>query len=200
MGSYCALGCGFGDVWDWVKRNQITLLLVLGVMTRVAQFLANPEELAGRRATAQNIPTKSYRSCSGFFPRRSPPGFLVVERCFYQLLGDHQIVLKIFPLLCGVVSVFLLARVAQLCLRAERRVDRPGPYLVAVSDDLVYFASELKQYSTDIAAGLLCDLLALELVARPASKFQLARFGLTGVVIVWFRIRGVRAVGLQDSS
>ncbi|AGA31167.1 glycosyltransferase family 39 protein [Singulisphaera acidiphila] len=171
----------------WVGRRRIALILVLGVFARVAQFLANRRNWLDEDSLAQNIVSKTYKEMFGPLSgaQLAPPGFLLVERFCFQLLGDRPFVLKIFPLLCGIAALFLFVRVAERCLRPNAVWIALA--LFAVSDDLIYFASELKQYSTDVAMGLLCDLLALDLlVSRPAQGLRLVRFTVVGAVVVWF--------------
>ncbi|WP_254053553.1 hypothetical protein [Singulisphaera sp. GP187] len=169
-----------------MAERKIGTILFLGVLARVAQFLANRRNWLDEDSLAQNIVTKHFLELFGPLSgaQLAPPGFLGVEWGLFRLLGDRSIVLKIFPMLCGVASLFLFVRVAQRSLRPNAVAIALG--LFAVSDDLIYFASELKQYSTDVAMVLLCDLLALELIASPATRLRLARFTVVGAVVVWF--------------
>jgi hypothetical protein len=171
---------------SWVRRRKIAIILVLGVIARVAQFLADRSNWLDEESLAQNIVTKNLMELFGPLScaQLAPPGFLVAEWGLFHLLGDRPLVLKIFPLLGGIASLFLFARVAQRCLRPN--AVGIAVALFAVSDDLIYFASELKQYSTDVAVVLLCNLLALDLVSRPATILRLARFAAVGAVAVWF--------------
>lgn len=176
----------FDGLPAWVRQRKLAILLVLGVVLRVTQFLSNRALWMDEESLAQNIVKKSLWELFGPLSgsQLAPPGFLVVEWGLFQLLGDHPLVLKIFPLLCGIASLFLFACVAQRCLRPNAVWIALA--LFAVSDDLIYFSSELKQYSTDVAMGLLCTLFALDLVSRPATSLRLARFALVGAVAVWF--------------
>src|SRR5262249_11934161 len=135
---------------------------------------------------AENIVTKTFMGLFGPLSgaQLAPPGFLVTEWGFVHLLGDRPLVLKVFPLLSGIASLFLFFRVARRCLRPDAVWIAMA--LFAVSDALIYFASEVKQYSTDVAVALLCSLLALDLVSRPATLPRLARFAAVGAVAVWF--------------
>ena len=58
--------------------------------------------------------------------------------------------------------------------------------LFGVSGDLVYFASEAKQYSSDVASALAMILLGLTLGARPLTAPRAALLGAAGVTVVWF--------------
>ena len=82
----------------------------------------------------------------------APLGFLILERALLSVLGVSRYASRLLPLLCGVGSIFMFARVAH-------RLLAPRPALVALalfcfSDDLIYYSSELKPYSLDLAIGL----------------------------------------------
>lgn len=175
-----------GGVPAWVGPPKLAILLVLGVVARVAQFLADRSYWLDEISLEQNIVTKTLVELFGPLSgaQLAPPGFLAVEWGLYHILGNRPLVLKIFPVLCGVTSLFLFLRVAQRCLRPGAVWVALG--LFAVSDDLIYFASELKQYSTDVVMALLCDLVALDMISRPATMARWTRFTVVGAVVVWF--------------
>ncbi len=113
----------------------------------------------------------------------APPGFLVVEWVAFRTLGRTLYALRLFPLLGGVASLFLFRAVAVRVLRP--RDVWVAVALFAVSDDLIYFASELKPYSTDVAAALACLLMGLGLASRPATARRLAAVAAAGAAVVW---------------
>ena len=107
-----------------------------------------------------------------------------MEWAAYRTLGNNPYALRLFPLVCGIASLFLFHRVARRFLRP--RDVWIAVALFAVSDDLIYFASELKQYSTDVAAGLVCTLMGMETAARPATRGRVVALAAAGATIVWF--------------
>ncbi len=71
------------------------------------------------------------------------------------------------PTLLRADRVVLFARLA-------RRILPPRPALIALvlfafSDDLIYYSSELKPYSLDLAVGLAISLAAFDALGKPAS-------------------------------
>lgn len=168
------------------SRRRTEIILGFGVVLRLAQYLANRQPWMDEMSLRGNITT---RTLAGLFgPLKStqlaPPGFLVVEWVAYHLLGGSSLVLRLFPLVCALASLFLFQRVAVRCLRP--RAVWIALLLFAVSDDLIYYASELKQYSSDVAVALLCDLEAMALLDRPARASRLGRFAALGALAVWF--------------
>src|SRR5262249_54811 len=84
----------------------------------------------------------------------APPGFLSVERIAARTLGTSNYALRLFPLACGIAALVLLRDVA---LRYLDPWAAPiAVALFSVSDDILYYSCELKQYATDMAATLAC--------------------------------------------
>ena len=58
--------------------------------------------------------------------------------------------------------------------------------LFAFSDDLIYYSSELKPYSLDLAIGLAVSLAALDALGKPVSVRRAAVLALLAVAAPWF--------------
>ena len=113
----------------------------------------------------------------------APFGFLIAERALMSILGTSRYVARLIPLVCGLASVLLFARLA-------RRILPPRPTLIALalfsfSDDLIYYSSELKPYSTDLALGLAISLTALDAVGKPASWRRCLALAFLAVIAPW---------------
>ena len=94
----------------------------------------------------------------------APPGFLVLERMLVRLPGSDVMAARGFPMTCGVASMFLFRAAARRFLLPHAVPIAVG--LFALSDWLIYYSSEMKQYSCDLAL----TLVALLLAAGPASR------------------------------
>ena len=88
------------------------------------------------------------------------PAFLVVERIMVRLPFDTCASARFIPLLCGIASMFLMRSVARRYLLPLGVPIAVG--LFAFNDWLVYYASEIKQYSSDVALTLAAFLLAAD--------------------------------------
>ena len=77
--------------------------------------------------------------------------------------------------------------------------------MFAVAADPIYYASEVKQYSTDLAAALGITLVALRVGRAPASAARAVGMAVGGAVVVWFShpsifvLAGVGLAGLSRS-
>ena len=58
--------------------------------------------------------------------------------------------------------------------------------MFALSEPLVRYSAQLKQYSTDVAFALALALLALSFLTAQPSVLRTAGFAATGLVAVWF--------------
>ncbi len=58
--------------------------------------------------------------------------------------------------------------------------------LFAFSDDLIYYSSELKPYSLDLAVGLAITLIALGALGKPVQMGRAIALGLAVAIVPWF--------------
>jgi hypothetical protein len=189
----------------WLGRKAQTseglcwILLAFGLFLRVHEYFQNRVIYLDESALLENIRGVPVFDLSPLSREQlAPPAFLVVERMMCRLLGDSRLALRLFPLLCSIVSLELMRRVAFRML--DRRAVPVAMGLFAVSYDLIYYASEIKQYSTDV----LCALAALLIGERLRSGFLkpglLVLVALLGAVMIWssyasvFVLAGVGAV------
>jgi hypothetical protein len=124
----------------------------------------------------------------------APPGFLVLERMLVRLPVDRVMMARFFPLACGVASMFLFRAAARRFLRPYAVPIAVG--LFAMSDWLVYYTAELKQYSCDLALTLVALLLAAGRVPDasstgshgppPMTARRLVALGVFGAIGIWF--------------
>jgi hypothetical protein len=175
-----------GPILSLVSRRRIEIIFGLGILFRVAQYLADRPLWMDEASLWTNIEAKSLGGLFGplLSTQLAPPGFLVVEWLASRILGYSRLALRLFPLVGGVASLFLVQAAARRCLRPGGVWIALG--LLAVSDDLIYFASELKQYSTDVAVGLLCLLLGMTLSSRTLAPWRFVALGALGAFAPWF--------------
>jgi len=113
----------------------------------------------------------------------APPGFLVAARLSWRLLGGSSYAVRLLPLAAGLASVVLLRGVAR------RLVSPAGAavalFLAALSDDLVYYSGEFKQYSCDLAIALGCWRLAVWLDDHRLTPARRVLAAASGALAVW---------------
>ncbi len=191
-----------------ITRDHLAeLTLAVGALLRIGTYLWGRPYWLDEVRLLENIHGVSVLDISGPLQhdQLAPFGFLIIERALVSLLGDSRYVIRLFPLCCGLASLCFFRALAFRCLSV-----RPALLAIvffAMSDDMVYYSSELKPYSLDVLFGLAItlgamrflessvqsrDLLVLWLLAvfAPWFSFPSALFvGGCGVVLIWNRAR-----------
>lgn len=165
--------------WAWSA-------IVFGIIVRIWQYGLNRSVWVDEACLALNLIHRQYAELLRplDYHQGAPLGFLFVERLLIEHWGPSEYTLRFFPLLAGIASLLMFYGVA-------RRVVSPGALAVAmglfaIAPPLIYYSSELKQYSCDVAVALLLYLIALSPPAANWSYLRIAGLGLIGAVVIWF--------------
>jgi hypothetical protein len=144
-----------------VLYSAVGVAVALGLAFRAIQYAADRSLWLDESMLALNL---LHRSAAGLtqtldYAQAAPLGFLELEKLATHAFGDSELALRGLPLICGLASVPLFAALALRLLRS-------GPALLATlvfacAAGPVYYASEAKQYSGDIAAAIALTLLAV---------------------------------------
>ncbi len=126
----------------------------------------------------------------------APVGFLWSERLAVLLLGESERALRLFPLLCGLAGLVLFRRLAL-------RLLAPGAALLAIAvfalnSHAIFFANDVKQYSSDALATI-----AIVLAATRGGALRLLFTG--GIALLFshpacFVLAGVGGARLLDAA
>jgi hypothetical protein len=175
------------------------ILVGLGVVLRLVVYFADRPFWMDEASIESNITDRPIFAFRGPLSsdQLAPYGFLVVERTISHLLGSSRLALRLYPLACGLAAVFLFREVARRCLNA--RAGLWALALFALSDDLIYYSSELKPYASDVAIALIGWWLGSEWITRPGAPPRLVLAAGVGTVAPWFSFPAVfvlAAVGL----
>ena len=108
----------------------------------------------------------------------------MIEKVSIILLGTGEYVLRFFPFLCGVISLFLFRRTAARYIYPKAVVIALG--LFAVSDTLIYYSSEVKQYMSDVFFALALYVLLIFIQSKKITLWRSIFFGISGAVAFWF--------------
>ncbi|MCC6498689.1 MAG: hypothetical protein IT313_00330 [Anaerolineales bacterium] len=166
------------------------ILLLTGALLRLRQYLSGRSLWADEAMLALNVVNRNFAQL--FQPldydQGAPLGFLLVEKLFNSILGRHELVLRFFPFLAGVASLWLFYRLL-LSLRGgaeRRRSNLLALALFAFNPQLIDYSSEAKQYIVDVTAALGLLLLALPLFQNQFNKRDFILLGLAGMLALWF--------------
>jgi hypothetical protein len=118
------------------------------------------------------------------FNQGAPIGFLLLQKSVVSLLGSRDYTLRLIPLLAGLVSIPLMYSVSKQYGGQLSTFISLG--LFALSPRLIYYSSELKQYSTDVLVTLLLLLIVPKCLEDKAKLHALAVLGIAGSLTIWF--------------
>jgi hypothetical protein len=162
-------------------------LIFWGIIVRLAQYLTNRSLWADEAVLALNIINRNYQQLTETldYEQAAPIGFLWVEKFIVQLLGNNEYVLRLFPLIAGIISLFLFWQLAKKIL--PLLAVNITLTLFVCSPSLIYYSSEVKQYSSDVATVLLLSLILFPFIeTNKFSRKQVIIFSLLGAIAIWF--------------
>jgi hypothetical protein len=153
---------------------------------RLWQYLANSSLWIDEIAVARNVIDRSFGALLGplDYAQTAPLGFLFATKAATVLFGTGELALRAVPLVCGLCSLVLFRAVARRLLSGWAVPYAVG--LFALGIPFVYFSSQVKQYSSDVAAALLVLLATLEVRRRGVTTAGALWLGLIGAAVVWF--------------
>jgi uncharacterized membrane protein len=153
---------------------------------RLRQYLTGRSLWVDEAMLALNIVERTF---AGMFQpldydQGAPIGFLLVEKVANTILGKHELVLRMFPLLVGLVSLGLFYRLL-------KRTSSGVGLLLALAlfvfnPRLIYYSSEVKQYIVDIGVTVGLLLIAAPVFHASPRKKDFAWLALAGIVALWF--------------
>ena len=169
--------------WD---KIAIALLFLIGALLRLRQYLTGRSLWVDEAMLALNIVERSF---AGMFQpldydQGAPIGFLLVEKLFNSLLGKHEFALRLFPLLAGLLSLWLFY------LLLKRLAGGAGLLLslalFAFNPRLIYYSSEVKQYIVDVAVTIMLLLVAAPAFRASPRQKDFIWLAVAGLIALWF--------------
>jgi hypothetical protein len=161
------------------------LFIGLAIILRLVQYLYNRSLWVDESFLALNIINRSFKTLLQplDFNQGAQVGFLMIEKAAVELLGQSEYVLRLFPFICGILSIFLFYRLAKHCLQGKAVLIALG--LFAICEPLIYYSSEVKQYSCDVVVTLLLFVVVDYVRPNKPTVANILLLGLAGAVAVW---------------
>lgn len=161
------------------------LFVCLGIILRLVQYLYNRSLWLDESWLALNIINRSFKTLLQplDFNQGTPVGFLMIERAALELLGQSEYALRLFPFICGILSIFLFYKLAKQYLQGKAVLIALG--LFAISQPLIYYSSEVKQYSNDVIVTLLLFVGVNYIRSHKPTVAKILLMGLAGAAAVW---------------
>ncbi|MFB2838229.1 glycosyltransferase family 39 protein [Floridanema evergladense] len=166
--------------------NYLALFAILfGITIRFSQYLSNRSLWGDEASIALNIVDRSYLELLQplDYNQAAPPGFLWIEKLAVQLFGNNEYALRFFPLIAGIISLFALYELAKKTVSV---IAIPiALILLASLKEPLYYATEVKQYSSDIMVALLISLLLIPLQNKTLETSKIILISSLGIVAFW---------------
>ncbi len=175
--------------WDRLKLQMPSdiiwwLVVALGIVLRLRQYLLNRSLWADEASLAVNLVNRSFSELTQLldYHQAAPIGFLFIEKLSIVIFGNHDYVMRLFPLLAGILAVYLIYRIARASFGT---IGLFAVLILSISWWLVHYSSELKQYSSDITIALLLVLLTVNCLKEKAGLKDFLTLGIVGSVVIW---------------
>ncbi|MCC8410807.1 glycosyltransferase family 39 protein [Mucilaginibacter sp. UR6-1] len=174
-----------------LTRNLLWTIVALGVVLRLYHLLDNrslwEDEIYLSTAFAQynltDVLTKALP-----FQQKAPLGYLLVVKTLTMLFGTRELPLRLFPFICGILSLVIFVPVVQKLLKPAGSVVAMA--LLAFGPVVLYHSVEAKQYSVELFSVILLLYLYLQYYGQATLKKRLI-WGIWGAAIVWFSFASI---------
>jgi hypothetical protein len=173
------------EVWTWI-------FVAAGVFLRVLEYSDNRQLYRDEEDLKKNLVGFAFYDFHTPLTewQLAPPGFLALERLMILLPLQFPLAARLVPFACSIASMFLIRSVAR---RSVMPVAVPiGVGLFALTDWMLYYSVEIKQYSSDVALTLTALLLAAgpslgrKMETHAASRRDFIILTAFGAIGVWF--------------
>ena len=164
------------------------IIIAIGFILRLDQYLFNRSLWLDEAFFVANVVDRSFlelfQAPLEYTGHIMPPGFLVMAKLAITWFGNSDFILRLFPFLSGIVSLFLFYFLAKTYVSAPAVL--LALFFFAVSDPLIYYSSEFKQYSSDVTITIILLLLAAYIKTHPITFTRLFILAIAGIIAIWF--------------
>lgn len=187
---------GLSKAWSFIGSNGcLVCICLIGIVLRTAVYLHSRSFWTDEAQLALNVRSRSIGDLFGKldYCQAAPPGFLVIEKYLATWFGDSELVLRFLPFVAGICAVVIFAVLARQILAT--RAAALSVTLFALSEALIRYSTEFKQYSVDVFFALLIWLTALPSLSSGAQKghhFKLTAF--LAVIAPWFSFASILVI------
>lgn len=162
----------------------IGLIVLFGIFLRLKAFLVGRSLWHDEASLAINILHKSFLQF--FLPlehyQSAPPLFMAITKLISQIFNTTEFTLRFIPFLCGTASV------PMFFLLSENLFDNKITRIVAttlfvVNYNLIYYAQEFKQYSSDVFWVILLSLILPTFDLTKLTRNNLIFLGISFLIL-----------------
>jgi len=165
--------------------------IVLAITVRFAIFFQQRDLFIDEANVARNLFEKNYTELLGVldYEQFAPPIFLWISKFFTSIFGFNELSLRLFPFLCSIGSVFLLAELMKTLINKKYTIYPLA--LFAGGFLFLHYSTELKQYSSDFLITIILLLIAIKTNKKPVNKQFIILWVLLGSFAIWISMPAV---------
>jgi uncharacterized membrane protein len=175
--------------WRWLPW----LIIAFGFLLRLDQYLFNRSLWLDEVLFAVNVVNKTFlelfQAPLDYVNYNRPPGFLLIAKLSITWFGNSDFILRFFPFFCGTLSLLLYYRMAKVYI-SEHAVPL-ALFFFAISETLIFYSSEFKQYSSDVLIVILLFLLIANYRTYALTFTKLFVLAIVGMIAIWFSYASV---------
>lgn len=174
-----------GKIRDLISSKYIGLAFILmGVILRARQYATNRSLWLDEARLALNIVHRTFFDLTQplDYNQGAPVGFLFIEKTAIQFFGNNEYILRLFPFIVSFAALFLFWKIAKRSLNKTRLF---AFSLFCLSEKLIYYSSEVKQYASDVFIFLVLTDSLYECLRSDASIKDYIKLGIIGIISLW---------------
>ena len=158
---------------DYIRNKNIlffiviSLIILLGIIFRVKAYLTIRPLWLDECFLFHNIYEKNYWSFFSelLWNQSAPPLFLIIEKTIVSVFGIKEMSLRLFPFICSLISLPVFYVFSKQFLDKKYSIIIAN-FIFAINIYLVFYAQELKQYSSDVLVFMLLFILLKNLTIK----------------------------------
>jgi hypothetical protein len=169
----------------FVLTNTFYLIIFIAVFLAIYQFIFNRSLWLDEACLSLNIINKGFVDLTNplDYNQVAPVGFLFIEKILVLIFGKNEYALRIFSLISFLTSIpffYLLS----YKLTKNKTIALISTSIFSINYRLLFYSSEVKQYSTDVLITVIFLYLFINLqLNKDKGLFVYAIFG---SIALWF--------------
>lgn len=163
-------------------ENVILLFVIMiGISISIYQFIYNRSLWLDESYLALNIMNRSHFELLQTldYCQVAPILFLQIEKIFSSLMGNSEFVLRLFPLISYLGSIYFIYKILKI-LNLNIYIIIVSLSIYMFNEPIIYYSSEVKQYMIDVLVLSIMYYLILKSYKNIINKYFL--LGVLGVI------------------
>ena len=147
-------------------------LIAMGIALYLIQFFSNRSLWLDEAFIANNIISRNFLQLLNplDYNQVAPIGFLLFTKLFSFIIPNSELGLRAFPLLCSISSIVVFDKICRLLFQNKLAITFCLSLFI-FNNSLIYFASELKQYISDVFVVLILYYTTIKYAPYLTTKY-----------------------------